>query len=166
MDGYGWHVTWMIRNPSDSVLHVIHCGCKSACETGRCSAWMTKHHLQLSLAKTELLIIPAKPSISHDLSITLGSESPNPWDPSPNTSSSPVWPPNGGINSPPPSETLTFSPPSRIGSRRTCYGSTRALRNDWLDLMFQDHNDSYWVCHVIDVGILCNLTYILLLLLL
>ena len=37
------------------------------------SAWMTKHHLQLNLAKTELLIIPAKPSISHDLSITLGS---------------------------------------------------------------------------------------------
>ena len=37
------------------------------------SAWMTKHHLQLNLAKTELLIIPAKPSISHDLSIPLGS---------------------------------------------------------------------------------------------
>ena len=34
---------------------------------------MTKHHLQLNLAKTELLIISAKPSISHDLSITLGS---------------------------------------------------------------------------------------------
>ncbi|XP_067097452.1 uncharacterized protein, partial [Osmerus mordax] len=37
------------------------------------SAWMTEHHLQLNLAKTELLIIPAKPSIFHDLSITLGS---------------------------------------------------------------------------------------------
>ena len=34
---------------------------------------MTKHHLQLKLAKTELLIIPAKPSISQDLVITLGS---------------------------------------------------------------------------------------------
>ncbi|XP_062320882.1 uncharacterized protein LOC134023075 [Osmerus eperlanus] len=37
------------------------------------SAWMNKHHLQLNLAKTELLLILAKPSISHDLSITLGS---------------------------------------------------------------------------------------------
>ena len=37
------------------------------------SARMTKRHLQLNLAKTELLIIPAKPSISHNLSITLGS---------------------------------------------------------------------------------------------
>ena len=37
------------------------------------STWMTKHHLQLNLTKTQLLIIPAKPSISHDLSITLGS---------------------------------------------------------------------------------------------
>ena len=37
------------------------------------SAWMTKHHLQLNLAKTELLIISAKPSISHHLPIT-------PWD--------------------------------------------------------------------------------------
>ena len=37
---------------------------------------MTEHHLQLNLAKTELLIIPAKPSISHELSITLGSATP------------------------------------------------------------------------------------------
>ena len=37
------------------------------------SAWMTEHHLQLNIAKTELLIIPAKSSSSHDLSITLGS---------------------------------------------------------------------------------------------
>ena len=47
MDGYGWQiedgtlqVTWMTRNSApDSVLHVIHCGCKSACETGRCSCF-------------------------------------------------------------------------------------------------------------------------------
>ena len=56
--------------------------------------------------------------------------------PGPNTSSSPVWPPNGGINSPPPSETLTVSPPSRKGSSRACSGSTTLLRNDWLDLLF------------------------------
>ena len=32
--------TWMTRNPApDSVLHVIHCGCKGACETGRCSCF-------------------------------------------------------------------------------------------------------------------------------
>ena len=45
--GYGWqiedgnlHVTWMTRNPApDSVLHVIHCGCKGACETDRCSCF-------------------------------------------------------------------------------------------------------------------------------
>ena len=55
--------------------------------------------------------------------------------PAPNPSSSPVWPPNGGINSPPPSGTLTVSPPSRKGSRRTCSGSTTVLRNDFLDLM-------------------------------
>ncbi|XP_062319148.1 uncharacterized protein LOC134022004 [Osmerus eperlanus] len=253
------------------------------------SAWMTKHHLQLNLTKTELLIIPAKPSISHDLSITLGSATVTPsssarnlgvtmddklsltahiaavsrscrftlynirkikrylsehstqllvqalvlskldycnsllaglpacatrplqkiqnaaarlvfnlprrshvtpllisihWLPitarirfktlvltfravngtAPNyikslhqpytptrhlrsssdnrlvvpplkTSSSPVWPPNGGINSPPRSETLTVSPPSRKGSRRQFPGSTTVLRNVWLDLM-------------------------------
>ena len=44
-------------------------------------------------------------------------------------------PPNGGINSPLPSETLSVSPPSRKDSRRTCSGSSAALRNDWLDLM-------------------------------
>ena len=45
---HGWHledgqlhVTWMTRNPApDSVLHVIHCGCRgSACETNRCSCF-------------------------------------------------------------------------------------------------------------------------------
>ena len=45
--GYGWqiedgtlHITWMTRNPApDRGLHVIHCGCKGACETGRCSCF-------------------------------------------------------------------------------------------------------------------------------
>ena len=35
----------------------------------------------------------------------------------PNTRSSPVYPPSGGINSPPPSKTLTVSPPSKKVSR-------------------------------------------------
>ncbi len=36
------------------------------------SAWMKEHHLQLNLAKTELLVIPATPSLQHDFSIQLG----------------------------------------------------------------------------------------------
>ncbi|XP_057198034.1 uncharacterized protein LOC130559143 [Triplophysa rosa] len=37
------------------------------------SLWMKDHHLQLNLAKTELLVIPADPKTQHDLSIQLGS---------------------------------------------------------------------------------------------
>uniref|UniRef100_A0A8C6Q8Q4 Reverse transcriptase domain-containing protein n=1 Tax=Nothobranchius furzeri TaxID=105023 RepID=A0A8C6Q8Q4_NOTFU len=33
------------------------------------SKWMKSHHLQLNLSKTELLVIPAKPSIQHNISI-------------------------------------------------------------------------------------------------
>ncbi len=36
------------------------------------SAWMKEHHLQLNLAKTELLVIPATPSLQQDFSIQLG----------------------------------------------------------------------------------------------
>ncbi len=36
------------------------------------SVWMKEHHLQLNLAKTELLVIPATPSLQHDFSIQLG----------------------------------------------------------------------------------------------
>ncbi len=36
------------------------------------SAWM-KHHLQLNLAKTELLVFPATPTLQHDFTIQLGS---------------------------------------------------------------------------------------------
>ncbi len=36
------------------------------------SAWMKEHHLQLNLAKTELLVFPATPTLQHDLSIQLG----------------------------------------------------------------------------------------------
>ncbi len=37
------------------------------------SAWMKEHHLQLNLAKTELLVFPATPTLQHDFTIPLGS---------------------------------------------------------------------------------------------
>ncbi len=37
------------------------------------SAWMKEHLLQLNLAKTELLVVPATPTLQHDLIILLGS---------------------------------------------------------------------------------------------
>ncbi len=37
------------------------------------SSWMMGHHLQLNLAKTELLVFSAKPSLHHNFSIQLGS---------------------------------------------------------------------------------------------
>ncbi len=35
------------------------------------SAWMKEHHLQLNLAKTELLVFPATPTLQHDFTIQL-----------------------------------------------------------------------------------------------
>ncbi len=37
------------------------------------SAWMKEHHLQLNLAKTELLVFPATPTLQHYFTIQLGS---------------------------------------------------------------------------------------------
>ncbi len=37
------------------------------------SAWMKEHHLQLNLAKTELLVFPATLTLQHDFTIQLGS---------------------------------------------------------------------------------------------
>uniref|UniRef100_A0A8C1KNF9 Reverse transcriptase domain-containing protein n=1 Tax=Cyprinus carpio TaxID=7962 RepID=A0A8C1KNF9_CYPCA len=37
------------------------------------SSWMNDHHLQLNLTKTELLVVPANPSLNHNYSIQLGS---------------------------------------------------------------------------------------------
>ncbi len=37
------------------------------------SAWMKEHHLQLNLAKTELLVFPATPTLQNDFTIQLGS---------------------------------------------------------------------------------------------
>ncbi len=36
------------------------------------SAWMKEHHLQFNLAKTELLVFPANPTLQHDFTIQLG----------------------------------------------------------------------------------------------
>ncbi|KAK9976737.1 hypothetical protein ABG768_021940, partial [Culter alburnus] len=44
----------------------------AACLTA-ISAWMKDHHLQLNLAKTELLVIGANPTLHHNLSVQLGS---------------------------------------------------------------------------------------------
>ncbi|XP_058607621.1 uncharacterized protein LOC131524461 isoform X1 [Onychostoma macrolepis] len=47
-----------------------------AAQTSGClqdiSAWMKEHHLQLNLAKTELLVFPATPTLQHDFTIQLG----------------------------------------------------------------------------------------------
>ncbi|CAM4511130.1 unnamed protein product [Leuciscus chuanchicus] len=37
------------------------------------STWMKEHHLQLNLAKTELLVLPANPSLQHDFTVQLES---------------------------------------------------------------------------------------------
>ncbi len=37
------------------------------------SAWMKENHLQLNLAKTELLVFPSTPTLQHDFTIQLGS---------------------------------------------------------------------------------------------
>ncbi len=44
----------------------------SGCLTG-ISAWKKEHHLQLSLAKTELLVFCITPTVQHDFTIQLGS---------------------------------------------------------------------------------------------
>ncbi len=43
----------------------------SACLTD-ISCWMKDHHLQLNLAKTELLVVPSNPSFHHNFTIQLG----------------------------------------------------------------------------------------------
>ncbi len=37
------------------------------------SAWMKEHHLHLNLAKTELLVFPATPTLQHDFNIQIDS---------------------------------------------------------------------------------------------
>ncbi len=54
--------------PDDSMVAARISGCLADI-----SAWMKEHHLQLKLAKTELLIFPATPTLQHDFTIQLGS---------------------------------------------------------------------------------------------
>ncbi|XP_076155180.1 uncharacterized protein LOC143138640 [Alosa pseudoharengus] len=42
------------------------------------ATWMKAHHLQLNLSKTELLVLPAKPTIHHDINIKFDSLSVSP----------------------------------------------------------------------------------------
>ncbi len=58
---YPKHINWSLGFPRIS-------GCLADI-----SAWMKEHHLQLNLAKTELLVCPATPTLQHDFSIQLGS---------------------------------------------------------------------------------------------
>jgi len=46
----------------------------SACLTD-ISGWLKDHHLQLNLAKTELLVVPVNPKLHQNFSIQLGSSS-------------------------------------------------------------------------------------------
>ncbi len=41
------------------------------------SCWMKDHHLQLNLAKTELLVVSANPSFHHNFTFQLGSSTPS-----------------------------------------------------------------------------------------
>ncbi len=54
--------------PDDPTIAARISGC-----LGKISAWMKEHHLQLNLAKTELLVFPATLTLQHDFTIQLGS---------------------------------------------------------------------------------------------
>ncbi len=54
--------------PDDPTVSVRISGCLADI-----SACMKEHHLQLNLAKTELLVFPATPTLQHDFTIQLGS---------------------------------------------------------------------------------------------
>ncbi len=54
--------------PDDPTVAVRISGCLADI-----SAWMKKHHLQVNLAKTELLVFPATPTLQYDFTIQLGS---------------------------------------------------------------------------------------------
>ncbi len=54
--------------PDDSMVAAQISGCLADI-----SAWMKEHHLQLNLAKTELLVFPATPTLQHVFTIQLGS---------------------------------------------------------------------------------------------
>ncbi len=54
--------------PDDPMVAARISGCLADIST-----WMKEHHLQLNMAKTELLVFPATPTLQHDFTIQLGS---------------------------------------------------------------------------------------------
>ncbi len=64
-----WHTQpYLSFQPDDPTVAARISGCLADI-----SAWMKEHHLQLNLAKTELLVFPATPTLQHDFTIQLGS---------------------------------------------------------------------------------------------
>ncbi len=62
------HKLYLSFRPDDPTVAARISGCLADI-----SAWMKEHHLQLNLAKTELLVFPATPTLQHDFTIQLGS---------------------------------------------------------------------------------------------
>ncbi len=62
-----WHTALSFR-PDDPTVAARISGCLTDI-----SAWMKEHHLQLNLAKTELLVFPATPTLQHDFTIQIDS---------------------------------------------------------------------------------------------
>ncbi len=70
--GFPYHFyaddTQLSYRPDDPTVAARISGCLADI-----SAWMKEHHLQLNLAKTELLVFPATPTLHYDFTIQLGS---------------------------------------------------------------------------------------------
>ncbi len=61
------------REPDDPTVAVRISGCLADI-----SAWMKEHHLQINLAKTELLVFSATPTLQHDFTIQINSSTTTP----------------------------------------------------------------------------------------
>ncbi len=72
--GFSYHCNaddtqlYLSFNPDDPTIAARISACLSDI-----SCWMKDHHLQLNLAKTELLVVPSNPSFHHIFTIQLGS---------------------------------------------------------------------------------------------